>query len=96
MEPVAEVVPDAGTPVITYVRKVTFAADQPQYKPLVAYHSADGTVFTRWRLTWRERLRMFLSGDLWLTVLTFNHPLQPVKLDTVCPIEVDTDPARAI
>jgi len=88
MDPVAEVVPGAGTPVILYVRKITFAADQPQYKTLVAYHAEDGTVFTRWRLTWRERLRVFFSGDAWLTVQTNNHLLQPVKFDTVCPIEL--------
>ena len=26
------------------------------------------------------------SGSLWLTILTFNKPLHPVKLETQCPI----------
>ncbi len=65
---------------------ITFAENQPEYIPLPAHRQPDGTVTTRWRLTWRERLRILLTGDLWLQVLTFNRPLQPVKLDTQCPI----------
>ncbi len=65
---------------------VTFAKDQPQYTPLPAWRGADGTVVTRWRATWRERLRFLLFGDMWLTMLTFNQPLQPVKIETKCPI----------
>jgi len=64
-----------------------FAADQPEYIPLPAYRTEDGMVITRWRLTWRERLQVLLTGNLWLSVLTFNRPLQPVKMDTVAPIE---------
>jgi hypothetical protein len=37
-------------------------------------------------MTWRERLRVLLTGDLWLTLLTFNRPLQTVKIETACPI----------
>ena len=91
MEPIPEVVPGGGTPVIMQVRirKVTFAADQPQYRPLVAYHSEDGTVFTRWKLSFAERMKVLFGGSIWLTVLTFNHALQPIKLAAECPVEID-------
>jgi hypothetical protein len=63
----------------------TFAVNQPEYLPLPCYRHEDGTVVTRWQLTWRERFRVMFGGSVWLSVLTFNHPLQPVKLETVPP-----------
>lgn len=66
-------------------RPVVYAKDQPQYFPLPAIHNDTGTVITCWRLTWRERLLVLLSGRLFLSVLTFNRPLQPVKLTTSFP-----------
>ncbi len=80
ISPVQQVVPGFNIPT------VVFAENQPEYIPLPAWRGEDGTVVTRWRFGWKERLLLLLTGDLWLTVLTFNHPLQPVKLDTVCPI----------
>lgn len=61
---------------------VVFAKDQPEYLQLPAIKSACGRVTTRWRLDWRERLRVIFSGDLWLQVLTFGEPLQPVRILT--------------
>src|SRR5207237_1292972 len=67
--------------------EVKFAKDQPQYRVLPALKLADGTVITRWRCSWRDRWRLLWRGDLWLSVLTFQQPLQPVRLDTDCPYE---------
>ena len=64
----------------------TFAKDQPEYVPLPSHRTPDGTVTTRWRLTWKERLLVAFGGSLWLQVLTFNRALQPVKLSAECPI----------
>lgn len=80
MQPITPVVPGFDLPVTTY------AKDQPEYNPLPCYLCENGTVVTRWRLTWRERLRILIGGSLWLSILTFHQPLQPVKLDTECPI----------
>ena len=55
---------------------VVFAKDQPQYLPLPAY-SAAGQVITCWRLTWRERFKLLVTGKLWLRQLTFSAALQP-------------------
>lgn len=77
---IVPVCPGVELPVMIY------AKDQPQYNQLPCFRDDDGTVVTRWKLTWRERLRILFYGNLWLTVLTFNKPLQPVKLETKNPI----------
>lgn len=59
-----------------------YAADQSEYDRLPAFKTNDqyGKVTTRWKLSWRERWAILVHGDLWLQLLTFNKPLQPVKL----------------
>jgi hypothetical protein len=79
------------TPVIPKQRGVdlpttAYAANQPQYNPLPSWRLEDGTVITRWRLTWRERIGVLFGGHLWLTVLTFHRKLQPVKITVECPV----------
>jgi len=64
------------------VAEVVYAKDQPQYLPLPALRFLDGVVVTRWVLSWKERLRVLLTGSVYLSQLTFNSPLQPVKLST--------------
>ena len=39
-----------------------------------------GVVVTLWKFSWRERLQLALAGRLYLTVATFNQPLQPVQI----------------
>lgn len=74
MRPMKPIVPGLSLPV------TEFAKDQPEYNRLPAYRSTAGVVLSRWHLTWRERLRLLLFGDVYLTVHTFNQPLQPVRL----------------
>lgn len=57
---------------------VTFAEHQPEYEPLPAFRGHDGTVITRWRLTWRERLLILVGRPLWLYVSTHGQRLQPI------------------
>lgn len=85
MTPISPVVPGS------FVPEVVFARDQPQYLALPAVREPDGSVITRWHATWRERLRVLVHGDVWLTLLTFGAPLQPVKLAARCPIVDATD-----
>lgn len=59
-------------------RFVEFAKNQPQYLPLPA-NVVGAYVETKWQLTLRERIRLFLTGNLYLTLKTFGHPLQPVR-----------------
>lgn len=56
----------------------TYAKDQPQYRPLPCHRDAEGTIVTCWRLSFTERMRVLLTGKLWINVMTFNKPLQPM------------------
>lgn len=73
---------------------VTYAKDQPPYLPLPVIRLLDdgGMVISRWRLTWRERIRVLFTGNLFLSQLTFNAPLQPIKPHTT--FAEDFDDAR--
>lgn len=63
---------------------VTLAENQPEYQPLPACQYGD-RLFSCWKLTLRERLKLLFTGRLWLLVLNFRQPLQP-QLPTVdCP-----------
>ncbi len=80
MSPIEPIVPGFDLPVVRY------AANQPEYITLPVVKNKQGEVTSRWRLNWCERLRILLTGDLWVSIMTFNQPLQPFKLDTVCPL----------
>jgi len=58
---------------------LVIAKDQPEYRPLPA--NTDGQmVETKWGLTWKQRLTILWHGTLYLNVLTFGRPLQPLRL----------------
>jgi hypothetical protein len=59
---------------------VVYAADQPEYQPLPVWNRQDGRVVSRWTLTWRERFAALLGRPLYVEVMTFGSPLQPVFL----------------
>jgi hypothetical protein len=71
---------------------VTWAKDQPPYLPLPAYTDDEQTI-TCWRLTFWERLRIALSGKLWLMQLNFGRPLQPQKPMVDSPFLTDDEQA---
>lgn len=59
---------------------IVFAEDQPEYEPLPAFYdtqSNEGYVISCWKLSWRERLRILIKGELWVSLLTFHKPLTP-------------------
>ena len=69
------------TPIETgHPNEVIYAKDQPEYIPLPAIRYEDGMIVTKWKLTWRERVKCLMYGRIFLSILTFNRPLQPVKL----------------
>lgn len=63
-----------------------FAKDQPEYMPLPAFVDENGVAVTCWRPTWRERLRILFTGQIWVGQLTFNNPLQPQFVAAVDPV----------
>jgi hypothetical protein len=75
-------------------QNVTFAKNQPQYKPLPAYKDKNdpaGKVVFCMGLTLKERLRVLFNGEIWVSLMMFNQPLTPSFLSTkksdVLPIE---------
>jgi hypothetical protein len=50
-------------------------------------YRGSGMVISCWRLTFWERLRLVLTGNVWLLVLGTNHA--PVKLTTGAPFEAE-------
>ena len=57
---------------------VVFAKDQPQYIPLPV-NIRRPCLETKWQLTWWERITVLLRGELYIKVLVFDNPLQPLK-----------------
>lgn len=63
-------------------RNIIFAENQPEYNSLPALkkEGVEGEVVTCWKLSFRERIKILLTGKLWLALLTFNKPLTPTFL----------------
>jgi len=81
MKPITPIVPGFPLPITEY------AKNQPEYNTLPVYKEEDGTIVSRWKLSFLERLKLLVYGDLWLIVMTFNRPLQPVRMSVTCPID---------
>lgn len=70
--------------------EIVIAKDQPEYRPLPSLRNIDGVVLTRWSLTEGERAAVAAGADIYLSVHTFNHPLQPVMLEVAeCALDLD-------
>lgn len=81
MLPVSPVIPDSNPD------EVVYAKDQPEYLPLPAVKLYDGTILTRWVLSEDEKRQVLEQGYIYLEVLTFNKPLQPLRLSAEVPDE---------
>ena len=66
-----------------------YAKDQPEYLPLPVYEDNEqgGRVFHCWQLTLKERIKVLFTGKLWINVLSFNRPLQPILPMVDCPFQ---------
>jgi len=66
-----------------------YAKDQKPYLPLPVYEDdvQGGRVFHCWGLTFTERLKILFTGKLWINVLNFGQPLQPIRPMIDCPFE---------
>lgn len=62
-------------------QNIIFAKNQTPYMPLPAYQDNEegGRIFHCWKLSFRERFKMLFTGKLWINVLTFNQPPQPIR-----------------
>jgi len=59
---------------------VVFAENQEEYNSLPAFKDEDGTVVTCFKLSEEEIKKISETGELWLSVMTFNQALQPLFL----------------
>lgn len=61
-------------------KEVVYARIQPQYIPLRTLVSAgaDRKVISRWTLTEEQRKAVADGADIFLQLLTFGDPLQPI------------------
>ena len=65
-----------------------YGKDQKEYLPLPAERRGKpqyGEVLTCWQLSPEELEQVQKTGKIWLSLLTFNRPLQPVILSTEKP-----------
>jgi len=73
------------------LEEIVFAKDQPQYRPLPAIRTEDGTVVSRWQLSWKERLQVLWTGSVWVQLVMGrdergrHRPLTPSMLTTEPP-----------
>ena len=67
-------------------QNIVFAEDQDQYLSLPAHRTEDGVVTSCWGMTWKERLRVLLTGKVYTQLLTFNTPLTPHAVYTEDPV----------
>lgn len=64
-----------------------YAGGQGQYQNLPCHRTEDGTVTSCWSLSFKERLKVLFTGVLFLRVLTFNKPLQPLLMSVDNPVK---------
>lgn len=55
---------------------VVWAKDQKPYLPLPAYTNERETI-SCWKLTWKERFKVLITGNIWLRQFNFGTRLQP-------------------
>ena len=60
-------------------QNVVYAKDQPEYEPLPAlkFDGSEGEVVSCWKMSWKERIRVLITGRVWVSLLSFNKPLTP-------------------
>lgn len=75
------------TPIEFKEQNVVFAKDQPEYLPLPAFVQEDGTVISCWEMTDEEANQFFKTRKLYITMLTFGQPLQPILPSIESPFE---------
>lgn len=79
MKPIVPIIPNHYYPV------TKIAESQKEYGTLPAYVDSYGNVASRWKLSFWERLKILITGDVYLIQSTFHQPLQPVLLQVEVP-----------
>lgn len=75
MQPVSPVIPGKQLP------ESIIAEHQDEYGNLPAVHVENGIIVTRWHLSFWERVKLLITGDIYLWIWTFGHPVQPMSME---------------
>lgn len=59
---------------------IIYAENQREYLPLHAHKTISGVVTSCWKPSFKERINILFGSNIYLRMLTFNKPLQPVIL----------------
>ena len=59
-----------------------YGADQKEYNPLPVFKTNDGQIVTCWLLSEDEIKQITETRELYISVMTFGHPLQPLFVTT--------------
>lgn len=80
-------------PIMFEGANIVYGRTQSEYKPLPAERRGgkSGEILTCWELSPDELKRVQETGKIWLGVLTFDLPLQPVILSVEKPEPYDTE-----
>ena len=70
---------------------IVYGAKQPEYIPLPAEYRGgkSGEILTCWELSPEELQRIQETGKIWVGVLTFGQPLQPLYVSVEKPDPYD-------
>ncbi len=67
-------------PITFKEQNCTFAKYQDQYLPLPAFQTRDRQIITTcWELSFKEKVKIIFGFKFWLTIVTFDKPLQPIS-----------------
>ena len=73
---------------------IVFGANQPEYQPLPAEFVGKpktGQINTCWELSADELKQIQETGKIWVSILTFGQPLQPVLVSVDKPKPYDPE-----
>ena len=65
-------------------QNVVYAKDQPEYLPLPGHKvdEPEGRFIFCQGLSFTERIRVLITGKIWVSLMTFNKPLTPSHFTT--------------
>lgn len=67
--------------------EIEIAKDQPEYNPLpvIAVQDEAATIISRWELSDEEVAEVVKTKSIYVFMMTFGHPIQPLLLQTEKP-----------
>jgi hypothetical protein len=80
--PISPVIPKYFKDINTELDEIQVAKNQEQYRVLPSIVIDNNTFLTRWKVPFWHRIRILLFGNLYLEIMHFNNPIQPLYLDT--------------